>query len=183
MIYLLIFWTSTENTDFVDFFDRFLVLYIGRILVYLFHVEFLKLMEIYWYIELLSLFNEALPVRPFHKWRASRSGDSQVLCSSKTSSDGFWSYKVVKGSVVYFFHRLRVTRYIYTNRSGRIFPTDLFTILELQNQELGKKVMNFRNVMWRIFTLGNCERVDRAVKRRLFLQKRIIIFSLNFLRL
>ena len=43
----------------------------------------------------------ALPDEPFHNFRASRSGDRQMLCSSGTSCDGFWSSKIVKGFVGY----------------------------------------------------------------------------------
>ena len=39
------------------------------------------------------------PDRPFHHFRASRSGDPRILSISETSFDGFWSSKVVKGSV------------------------------------------------------------------------------------
>ena len=39
------------------------------------------------------------PDRPFRNFRAWRSGDQQILCSSVTSCDGFWSSKIVKGSV------------------------------------------------------------------------------------
>ena len=40
-----------------------------------------------------------LPDEPFHNFRASKSGDRLLLCSSGPSSDGFWGSKVVKGSV------------------------------------------------------------------------------------
>ena len=36
------------------------------------------------------------PDEPFHNFRASRSGDWPILCSSETSWDGFWSFKNVK---------------------------------------------------------------------------------------
>ena len=36
------------------------------------------------------------PDRPFHNFRASRSGDRWILCRS---GDGFWSSKIVKGTV------------------------------------------------------------------------------------
>ena len=39
------------------------------------------------------------PDRPFNNFRASRSGDQLILCRSETSSDGFRSSQVVKGSV------------------------------------------------------------------------------------
>ena len=39
------------------------------------------------------------PDRPFHNFWASLSGDGQILCSSETSIDGFWGYKIVEGSV------------------------------------------------------------------------------------
>ena len=41
----------------------------------------------------------ALPDSAFHKFRASRSGDRLILCSSKKSSDGFWRSNIVIGSV------------------------------------------------------------------------------------
>ena len=36
------------------------------------------------------------PDKPFHNSGASISGDQQILCSSGTSCDGFWSSKIVK---------------------------------------------------------------------------------------
>ena len=36
------------------------------------------------------------PDEPFHNFIASRSGDRRILCSSRTSHDGFWSSKNVK---------------------------------------------------------------------------------------
>ena len=39
------------------------------------------------------------PDRPFHNFRALRSGDRQILCSSRRPYDGFKSSKIVKGSV------------------------------------------------------------------------------------
>ena len=39
------------------------------------------------------------PDEPFHNFRASRSGDQRVLCTSRTSCYGFWSSKIVKGFV------------------------------------------------------------------------------------
>ena len=40
------------------------------------------------------------PNRPFHNFRASKSGDRLILCCSETSSDGeFWGSKVARGSV------------------------------------------------------------------------------------
>ena len=39
------------------------------------------------------------PDEPFPNFRASRSGDRRTLCSSGSSCDGFWSYKIVKGFV------------------------------------------------------------------------------------
>ena len=40
-----------------------------------------------------------IPDRTLHNLRSSRSWDRQILCSSETSYRGFWSSKVVKGSV------------------------------------------------------------------------------------
>ena len=40
--------------------------------------------------------------RPFHNFKTSRSGDKRILFSSGTSYDGFWSFKIVKGSVGLF---------------------------------------------------------------------------------
>ena len=37
--------------------------------------------------------------RPFHNFRASRSGNRRILLTSRTSFDGFRSSKIVKGSV------------------------------------------------------------------------------------
>ena len=39
------------------------------------------------------------PDRLFHNFRASRSGNRRILCSSETSIDGFLDYNIVKGSV------------------------------------------------------------------------------------
>ena len=39
------------------------------------------------------------PDRPFCNFRASKSGDRLLLCSSETSCDGFWGFKVAKRSV------------------------------------------------------------------------------------
>ena len=41
----------------------------------------------------------AIPDQPFRHFRASRSGDELIFCSSKTSCNGFWSSNIVKGSV------------------------------------------------------------------------------------
>ena len=40
-----------------------------------------------------------IPDLLFHNSRASKSGDGQTLCSSKTSIDGFWGFKIMKKSV------------------------------------------------------------------------------------
>ena len=40
-----------------------------------------------------------VPDRPFHNFRASRSGNPRHRLSSGTSGDGFWSIQIVKGSV------------------------------------------------------------------------------------
>ena len=47
----------------------------------------------------------ALPGRPFDCFRASRSGDRRILCRSGVSNSGFWSSKIVKGSVGCFGRR------------------------------------------------------------------------------
>ena len=41
------------------------------------------------------------PDRPFHNFRVSTSGDRRNLCTSGTSCDGFWSFKIIKRSVRY----------------------------------------------------------------------------------
>ena len=46
--------------------------------------------------------------RPFHNFRASLAGGRRKVCSSRASCDGFWSSKVVKGSVGHSWFRLRL---------------------------------------------------------------------------
>ena len=41
------------------------------------------------------------PTGPFTNFQASKSGDGWILCSSETACDGFWSSKVMKGSIGY----------------------------------------------------------------------------------
>ena len=46
------------------------------------------------------------PDRPFHNFRASTSGDRQILCGSGTSCDWFWSSETPKCSVGIKTHKL-----------------------------------------------------------------------------
>ena len=49
----------------------------------------------YWYMHYFY----SMPDRPFHAFRASKSGDRLTLLSSVTLLDGFWRSGIQKGSV------------------------------------------------------------------------------------
>ena len=105
-------------------------------------------------IDAFELYTIRLPDRPFHSFRAASSGDRGILCSSGTSCDGFWTSKFVKGSVgyqTYWVLGSSIVNYSVGASCKTSWP-NFFAILELQNMEIEK------NVMQRTLKLQNGEK-------------------------
>ena len=88
-------------------------------------------------VEFLCLATSPLsvfPDRPFHNFRASRSGDRQIKCSSKTPCNGLWSSKVMKESVglaeAFYSWRVLVERLAYLGK-------DVWWFGQLSRNQLG----------------------------------------------
>ena len=108
-----------------------------------------------------TLHTRRIPDEPFHNFRASRSGDRQILFSSGTSCDGFWSSKIGKKFVWYSLKISDLTTYLL-NKSCNIqsyrtnfllssapVVTELFIVYisfntrKYQQKELDKKYFSF----------------------------------------
>ena len=81
---------------------------------------------------------QTVPDEPFLNFRASRSGDRRILCNSRTSCNGFWSVKVVKGLVGFCWYHFKQSDLCNFFSFLLYFPTSPFTILEPQDQEIGE---------------------------------------------
>ena len=81
-------------------------------------------------------FAAVIPHPPFHNFHASWSGDRVILCSSKMSCLGFWSFEIVKKSVGYRIKRnnTRPTGIESSNlKNFKLFRSTEFEDLKLRN--------------------------------------------------
>ena len=64
--------------------------------------------------------------RPSHNFKASKSGDQQILCRSEMSGNGFRSSKFVKGSVGICWFLESVLEKVLTPPSARLCKTEFY---------------------------------------------------------